>query len=587
MTHADLPPRLRSRLRAPSASLWCLVALGALVGVVEGVVLAADNPDIAGVVAIPCMLGVLYVGMGCLAWWRRPSNRVGGVLIAGGFAWFLSGLSNATLPALLAVGEITATLPFAAVAHLVLVYPTGRTAVRGSRTVIALTYITTLVLQAPSYLFERERDQSPLFVADRPDLLRLGVDAQHGLTVLVVVLTAWLVVRRYRSSTPAVRRALAPVAGYGVFALASIPLIAEVVAPLVGLDPISRFVIQAAVLALVPVAFLLGVFLGRYARTGEVTEMAWWFLPAVRDRAEVKAAIASALGDPSSEILYWLEAYQAYANLGGDLVELPATGTDRRASEIRLEGRRVGAIVYDETLVNDPELVRVAGDALALALDRQRLVVELVASRDALAESRARIVEADERSRRRVARDLHDGLQGRLVVLAMQIGALAARLPPGPSRDQATELRGGIEQAIHLLRDMVRDMMPALLVERGLVAATREVVEGLPIPTELRCSDPIGRFDPTLESAAFFVVAEALANTLKHSRATAVEVSLRVSEDLLHIEVADDGIGGCVPSPNGGLRGLIDRVEALGGRMRLDSPPGAGTRMQVLLPCVS
>ncbi len=119
-----------------------------MIVLVEWPILVADNPDYEPVASLFPILGILYVAMGIVAWWRRPSNRVGGVLALGGLLWMLSGLGTVSFPALFAVGLMTATVPFALVALLVLVFPTGRTVARGSRVVIALAYATTLVFQA-------------------------------------------------------------------------------------------------------------------------------------------------------------------------------------------------------------------------------------------------------------------------------------------------------------------------------------------------------------------------------------------------------------------------------------------------------
>jgi signal transduction histidine kinase len=425
-----------------------------------------------------------------------------------------------------------------------------------------------------------------LFVADRPEVVDLAGKVLFGLTTVVAVAATVLVVRRYRTSTPVVRRALAPVASYSLFALLMIPLSARVIRPLTGMDPVALFLVQAVVFALVPVAFLLGVLSGGFGRTGEVVELGAWFR-SQRDRSELTKALADTLGDPSVQFAFWLEEQGGYVDVDGAKVALPVADSGRSWSRIVLDGRVIGAIVYDEALVGDPALVDVAGQVLAIGLDRQRLIVELISSRDALRESRSRIVETDERVRRRLARNLHDGLQGRLVVLAIQAQRLTNQLSPGPEREQGAQLRSGLDVAIAELRGVVYDVMPALLIERGLPAATLEVVERMPIPTRLLCDQPIARLPATLESAAFFVIAEALANGLKHSQADTMSVSLDVRDDELRIEVTDDGVGGAVQKTDGGMRGVADRVEALGGRVRVESPHGLGTRMLVRLPCAS
>ena len=164
----------------------------------------------------------------------------------------------------------------------------------------------------------------------------------------------------------------------------------------------------------------------------------------------------------------------------------PRTVDQRRGyADIDLAGRHVGVIGYDATLIPDAELVRTAGRVLAIAIDRQRLDAELRASHDALRESRSRIVEATDVERRRIARDLHDGLQGRMILLGIRARRLADRLPDGEEHTEAESVRSGLEVAIDELRNLVHGVMPALLIERGLQAATEELVDRMPIPTEL------------------------------------------------------------------------------------------------------
>jgi signal transduction histidine kinase len=254
----------------------------------------------------------------------------------------------------------------------------------------------------------------------------------------------------------------------------------------------------------------------------------------------------------------------------------PAAIPGRAHVTVHVGGERVGAIVYDAASLPDPELVRAAGRIVALAVERERLTAQLLAGRAALRESRARIVESADQERRRIARDLHDGLQAQLVVLALRAG----QLPEG------ARLRAGVESAIVALRDLVHGILPALLVQRGLYAATAELLDQLPIPSRLSCpTEDAPPLPASVESAGYFTVAEALTNAVKHAAASHLVVRLARSAAALTIEVTDDGVGGVEPA--GGLRGIADRVEALGGRLHVDSPPGRGTRLVAELPCAS
>jgi signal transduction histidine kinase len=168
----------------------------------------------------------------------------------------------------------------------------------------------------------------------------------------------------------------------------------------------------------------------------------------------------------------------------------------------------------------------------------------------------------------------------------MKAGALAHAVGvPDPYREGATALRLGIDTAAGELRELVHAVMPSTLIEHGLSAATEDLVDRMPVPTRLELGVEDGSLPPMVESAAYFVLTEGLANALKHSRATECAVRLTCADDRLYIEVQDNGVGGAAFEDGTGLSGLSDRIDALGGALRIDSPPGSGTRLLVELPC--
>ena len=189
---------------------------------------------------------------------------------------------------------------------------------------------------------------------------------------------------------------------------------------------------------------------------------------------------------------------------------------------------------------------------------------------------------------RQIARDLHDGLQSRLVLLAMQADLLRRNAAlPDAARADATALAAGLQHAIAELRDVVEGVMPALLVERGLCAAAEELADRCPIPVALDADGARAPLPAPVERAGYFIVAEALTNAVKHSRATAAALRIARRNGHLRIELRDDGVGGADAGGGTGLRGLRDRVEALGGRLIVHSPPRGGTRIIAELPCAS
>jgi signal transduction histidine kinase len=227
--------------------------------------------------------------------------------------------------------------------------------------------------------------------------------------------------------------------------------------------------VQLGVLAGVPVAFVLVLLHGGFARTGEIAELGTWLAAAAASRAGMADALAHTLGDPSLQVVFRLPGEHAYVDSGGIRVALPAAGAGRAAAEITSAGRRVGAIVYDAALIDDAALVCAAGQVLSLAVEAERLTAQLRAGEAALRRSRARIVQASDAERRRVARNLHDGLQVRLVLLALDAQQLA-KDPEATAgmREAATALRAGIDAAAAELLSFVHAVMPAGLIERGL-----------------------------------------------------------------------------------------------------------------------
>jgi signal transduction histidine kinase len=206
-------------------------------------------------------------------------------------------------------------------------------------------------------------------------------------------------------------------------------------------------------------------------------------------------------------------------------------------------------------------------------------------SRAELEASRARIVATADATRRQIERDLHDGAQQRLVSLALQLRAAQSAAPRGAGElvRQLDGVATGLAEAIEELSEIARGLHPAILAEGGLRPALKALARRSAVPVELGVQVE-GRLPQPVEIAAYYAVAEALTNVAKHARASAAEVQVEIGQDVLHVRVRDDGHGGAGFGRGSGLVGLKDRVEALGGRIRLDNPPGAGTALDIVLP---
>jgi signal transduction histidine kinase len=381
------------------------------------------------------------------------------------------------------------------------------------------------------------------------------------------------------------RRAMAPILWSGVAML--VILAAALGTDAAGVSRVTDLLgwLSLLVFASVPWVFLIGLVRSRVARAGAVSELLLR-LGEAPGTGSLRCRLADALGDRSLQLVFWLEDKRKWVDSDGHVVELPAEGDPARAwTAVELEGRRVGAIVHDVTLCEDPELLGSVAAAAGLAMENERLQAQLRARVEELRTSRARIVEAGTHERRRLERNLHDGAQQRLVALSLTLRLAQGKVHKDP--EKATELLDAAQQELTLalgeLRELARGIHPAVLSDRGLGAALEALAGRAPIEVDL-AEIPGDRLPEAIEAAAYFVVAEALTNVAKYAHASQATVRVMRRNGHAVVEVADDGIGGADPDRGSGLKGLADRVSALDGSMSLDSPAGAGTRLRAEIP---
>jgi len=253
------------------------------------------------------------------------------------------------------------------------------------------------------------------------------------------------------------------------------------------------------------------------------------------------------------------------------------------AVPITVAGRLWGAAVVGSARAAD-----LPADTEARLAAFTELVGTAIANTEAqaaIAASRARIVAAADAARRRIERDLHDGAQQQLVTLALRLREAQTAVPPGSGdlANRLEEVTAGLQAALKELREIARGIHPAVLTQGGLGSALPALARRCSIPVDLQFQ-AAGRLPSRVEIAAYYVVCEALANTARHAHASAAKVEVVVGEGVLRVRVCDDGRGGAAFGPGSGLLGLRDRVEALGGRITLHSPPAAGTTVEVHLP---
>jgi signal transduction histidine kinase len=256
-----------------------------------------------------------------------------------------------------------------------------------------------------------------------------------------------------------------------------------------------------------------------------------------------------------------------------------------------LDGRPVrmfgtGQDVTDR-VVGEQALRQSLDEARRLADENAGLRAELEVQLEEVRASRARIVQAAYEARRRLERDLHDGAQQRLTMVEMMLGAAMRQLGRSADPELSRTLGQAVEElsaSAAELRSLARGLHPALLTDHGLMPALEALASRSQVPVTLRPAT-IGRLDPSVESAAYFVVSEALTNVMKHAHASRVDLMVERDGSTLVLEVSDDGRGEASIEAGGGLRGLSDRVAALDGHLRVESPPRRGTRVRVELPC--
>jgi signal transduction histidine kinase len=536
------------------------------------------------------VVGASLLGGGLGSWRTRPGNPLGPVMVLTAFAWFAGLLTLANDPGLYTVGETVQYAFIVGFVYLVLAFPSGRLRTRLDRALVAAALALGIGLQLAAMLFGNRTGLRCSLCPDNVlqafddntrslrllDLQRLG-GAVLTLTTIALLLWRWL------QASPPQRRAVAPVLIAGSATL--LALTGTIVNDLVG-DPFGS--VPANVFfytfASVPIAVLV-VFAQRRLARGQVAGLVVQ-LGEQSEPSDLRDALAHALGDPSLELAYWFPAEQRYVSADGRPVQLPEPESGRMATFVERPGQPVAVLLHDPALEHNTELVQSVCAAAALTLENERLQAELRARLNELQASRARLVEATDAERRRLERDLHDGTQQRLVSIAMSLGLLEARLPNEPPalRPLVHETRQALALALEELRELTQGIQPALLTERGLAAALEDLARRAALPTHVSVDIP-ERLPEQVESAAYFLVSEGLANAIKHSHAGEVRVSAASAAGMLTVEVADDGIGGAAAGGGSGLRGLADRVEALGGSLTVSSPPGRGTTLRAELPC--
>lgn len=575
-------------MRRPFVLTWALSTASAVVAVVDVAlaVTAGRQPALryAWEIGPPLVWG----GVGVLAVVIRPDRRFGLLMQALGLILLLdapAGFVIETTQAWAAVDLVVARAaqPFQIVvfAHLLLSYPEGRLLRALPRRFIAALYGYGAVVCVIDVVHTVEAVTSRPWTGASPEAGFAGGGSSAainaGWLAFALVYLA-LMGLKIRQASPGRRRTLAyPL----VCGFVMITLFVLTTAPVaVNAKPVGSAVSDAlpylAVLTM-PGAFLLGLLRERL-RYGSVAD----FVRAIEHApiGGLQPALRDALRDPTLRLAFpqddrYVDENGDHVSIAGGQAVLPIGGTPP-----------IGVVLHDPALNDEPRLLAAASAATRLALDNARLHATVRRQLVEVRASRRRIVEAAAAERRRLERDLHDGAQQSILAVGIALRLLQQQLAPADqaANEALEEAQHELAAAITGLRELARGIHPAALTEKGLSAAVRGLARRQPIPVSVDDALP-GRLPPPVETAAYFVVSEALTNVVKHAQARRARVALALRERVLRVEVVDDGVGGADPDRGSGLRGLADRAAAFDGTLSVGDVEPTGTRLRVELSC--
>lgn len=503
-----------------------------------------------------------FVTVGAVAWRMRPHSRVGPLMAAVGVAYLVGYLPAYGRPPVWVLAFVDMWV--GALTYLVLGFPTGRLGNWWNRALVTLICGYTLLLGLASvWKVERRSDHLPVFASL---MSRQWITFGLSLAVLVVQLVRW------RRASVAQRRLIAPVLGSCLVVSCLFAAQGPMPHGFVTYDDTIQYA-----LPLIPIAYLVVLVRRRMDRAG-----VGGLVVRLGDAPQIVRlveALAVTLRDPQVRLAFWVPGQDHYVDADGRPA-VPDDGQGRVLTRIDRGGRRIAVLEHDRALLDEPDLVEAACAATALALENERLQADLRFRLRELAASRARLVHAVDLGRRQLERDLHDGVQQRLLAVAMLLGRAEH------TADQAlvTEAKATVLTALDDLRGLCQGIHPPVLTERGLLGALRELVDTIPIPVDLTVDGEPGRLSPEAESAVYYVVAEALSNVVKHAVAEQTTVSVHWRDSDVVVRIGDDGRGGADPAAGSGLAGLADRVDAVGGRLTVTSPIGQGTTVTGSFP---
>jgi len=514
---------------------------------------AASGGDDLRVWVPDLVVGWTLIACGLVGWSRRPESRFGPLAAATGFCWFLGNFAGVDNAVIAWVAGQTLFLYRGPLFHLVIGYPFGRASSRLDRSVVVAGYAASCI----------------------PEVWTSEI-ATVALSSLLVATSA----HAYANSSGRARHArLSALRAAIVLAIALAGgALARLAFPSGETDELTRLALEVALCAVVVglLTDLLSSSRERAAVTDLVVELG------ERRSTSLSGQLARLVGDPTLTIGYWLPSAGGYVDPDGRPIELPTPGSGRAVTLVGSESEPIAALVHDPAVLDDPVLLEAASLATELSAQNAYLQAGVRIQLTELEASRRRILVAGDAERENLEQHLHEGAERVLEELAEQLrrGRTGAQVQATGDRIGEAEVR--LADAQKELRELASGLYPRLLSERGLEGALVSLTERSPVPVTLTIS--ANRLPPDVETAAYFICSEALANAAKYASASAAAVSVASRDGLVEVTVEDDGGGGADPSRGTGLRGLADRVDALGGTLHVESEPGHGTRLVAEIP---
>ena len=537
-------------------------------------------------------VGFTAVAVSFAVWESSPGNRTGPLLVAYTVWLLCSPVRFIASPFWISLSWVAQLLIVAIFAHLILAYPSGRLTGRLDTGFVAVTYLYAVVFPlaelavAPaSQLFGAcltgPCPATPPLVSADPALFARLQSIGSGIDAVLVAGFLALVARRLARSSPPRRRQFLPIAVIAVLAAGGYVADTFLPANTGGAWDVVDLIDHGVELA-IAFAFLGSLYASRMSRS-QVADLLSRLAGA--QPGAVEALLSRVLHDPGLRLGLWDRDRAMYVNAGGAPLVVPPADPGRVASIITGPDGPLGVLVHDRAALDDSRLMSAVLAGVRLALENEQLRARLHARLADVQASRARLVRAEEEARRRLERDLHDGAQQRLLGIGLALQLARKEVCDGTQAAELLDESGSeLEAAIGDLRNLAHGIHPTVLTEQGLGAAVTALARRLAVPVEVG-GITTGRLPAPVESAAYFLICEALQNTVKHARASQARISVVQADGLVRVEVSDNGIGGADPAAGSGLRGLADRVEAVGGRLSVDSQPGCGTTVRAELPC--